>query len=167
MGQEVACTMTYRRRKLAGKAYLESGHVMFRGDERLKIALKDLTGVTAADGVLKLEFDGRPAELELGKAAGKWRDKILHLPSRADKLGIKPGLTAGLVGELDGGLLDELRGGQVEIAKRRSKVDLLFYGAGNTADLAHVSNLTDSLKPVARFGLFTRRAWRRFARSTC
>ena len=68
MGQELECTMRYRNRRLAGKAYLETDHLLFRGDERLKIALKDLTRVAAAGGVLNLEFAGGPAELELGKA---------------------------------------------------------------------------------------------------
>ena len=57
MGQELDCTLRYRRRKLAGKAYLETDHVLFRGPERLKVLLKDLKGVSAAAGVLKLEFD--------------------------------------------------------------------------------------------------------------
>ena len=121
MGQEVDCTMRYQGRKLAGKAYLESDHLMFRGEERLKVALKDLTGVKVTGGVLKLEFVGGPAELELGKAAGKWADKILHPPSRADKLGIKPGVTVRLAGEFDSGFLEELRARQAEMAKARSK----------------------------------------------
>src|SRR5882757_3870643 len=97
MGQELECKLHYQRRKLSGKAYLETDHILFRGDDRLKILLKDLTAVTASSGVLKLEFAGGPAEFELGKAAEKWREKILHPPSLFDKLGVKPGLTARLV----------------------------------------------------------------------
>ena len=33
MGQEIACTMRYQRRKLAGKAYLETDHLLFRGTD--------------------------------------------------------------------------------------------------------------------------------------
>jgi hypothetical protein len=146
MGQEVECTMRYRRRNLAGKAYLETDHLLFRGDERFKVALKDITGAIAGDGVLKLEFVGGPAELELGKAASKWRDRILHPPSRADKLGIKPGLTARLAGAIESGFPDELRAAQVEMAQAPSKVDLLFYGAAKTAELAQVAKLARSLK---------------------
>src|SRR5688500_155597 len=101
MGQGLECTMRYQRRRIAGKAYQETDYLLFRGDERLKVSLKDLTSVKAAAGILKLEFDGGPAELELGKAAEKWADRILHPPTRADKLGIKSGITVRLAGNFD------------------------------------------------------------------
>lgn len=69
-----------------GKAYLETDYLLFRGDERVKVALQDPREVEASDGVLKLQFPGGPAELELGKAAERWAAKILRPPSRADKL---------------------------------------------------------------------------------
>src|SRR5215467_5182169 len=108
MGQELACTMRYRRQILTGKAYLETDHILFRGDERLKILLKDLTSVKADAGMLHLEFPAGPAKLELGKAAEKWASKILNPPSRADKLGVKPGLTVRLVGDFDPDFVKEL-----------------------------------------------------------
>jgi hypothetical protein len=42
----------------------------FRGEERLKIAIKDLQSVTAQAGTLHLDFPGGPASIELG-AAGR------------------------------------------------------------------------------------------------
>ena len=48
MGQEIECRMQYQRRTLTGKAYLEGDHILFRGDERLKIFIKDLQSVTAS-----------------------------------------------------------------------------------------------------------------------
>src|SRR5262245_18090161 len=147
MGQELECTMRYRNRRLAGKANLETEHLLFRGDERHKGALKDLTGVADAGGVLNLEFAGGPAELELGKAAEKWAAKILHPPTRADKLGIKPGLSVRLIGELDAGFSDELRAGKVETAAARAKADLIFYAAKCAADLSRTAKLANGLKP--------------------
>jgi hypothetical protein len=86
MGQELDCRMHYRQRTLAGRAYLEGDHILFRGEERLKIAVKDLQSVTAQAGALHLEFPGGPVSLELGAAAEKWAHKILHPPSRSGKL---------------------------------------------------------------------------------
>jgi hypothetical protein len=139
MGQELECRMRYQRRTLPGKAYLETDYVLFRGDERLKILLKDLTGVKADGGVLTLEYPGGEAEFELGKAAEKWKEKILHPPSRCNKLGVKPGLTARLVGEFDPGFLEELRTAEMRFAEGRTKADLLFLAVTSTADLAKVS----------------------------
>ncbi len=141
MGQELECTMRYQRRKLEGKAYLETDFVLFRGPERLKVMHRDLTGVKAVAGVLKLEFPGGPAELELGKAAEKWADNILHPPSRADKLGVKSGLTFRLVGEFQSDFREELRGGGVEPALGKSKADLIFFSARKAGELAQIAKL--------------------------
>ncbi|HEV3199933.1 MAG TPA: hypothetical protein VGZ73_18645 [Bryobacteraceae bacterium] len=147
MGQELECRLHYQRRTLAGKAYLETDYVLFRGEERLKILLKDLTVVKASGGVLTLEFAGGEAELELGKAAEKWREKILHPPSRLEKLGVKPGLSVRLAGEFEAGFLDELRVENAALAQGRSKVDLVFFAAERASVLHQVATLAAGMKP--------------------
>ena len=146
MGQELDCRMHYRRRSMAGKVYLEGDHILFRGEERVKIAVKDLASVTAQAGVLQLEFPGGPISLELGAAAEKWAHKILHPPSRADKLGIKPGLSVRLAGEFDGGFLDELRG--LQTAAGKAKADLIFLAAPDRQALPQIPKLAATLKPA-------------------
>jgi hypothetical protein len=115
--------------------------VLFRGRERLKIQLKDLTAVRAASGVLKLEFPGGPASLELGAAAEKWAHKILHPPSRLDKLGVKPGLAVRTIGEFEPAFVAEL-GTQTA----GGKVDLIFFCAAEKRDLARVPKLISGMK---------------------
>jgi hypothetical protein len=144
MGQELECRMRYQRRTLSGKAYLETDHLLFRGDERVKIALKDVKAARATDGVLTLEFAGGPAALELGAAAEKWAQKILHPPTRADKLGVKPGVTVRLVGDFDAAFLEELRA--TEIVK--GKADLVFFLAPDRQVLERTPKLALSLKPA-------------------
>ena len=143
MGQELACTLQYRRRTLAGKAYLETEFVLFRGEERLKVPLKDLTAVEADGGVLKLEFPGGPAALDLGPAAEKWARKILHPPSLLDKLGVKPESAVALIGEFPG----EFTGQLAKLAEGRSKADLVFFAANAAEDLARIPMLIARLKP--------------------
>lgn len=148
MGQEVECTMRYRERQVAGKAQLESDYVLFRGGEdRLKVPFKELTGVTAAAGVLRLEFAGGPAELELGKAAEKWAGKILNPPTRADKLGLKPGLTALLVGQFDKEFVQEVAARGVVSATARQKADIIFCLVERTADLSQTAEVARGMKP--------------------
>jgi hypothetical protein len=146
MGQELECRMRYQRRTLSGKAYLETDYLLFRGEERLKIPLKDVTEVKASDGVLALAFAGGPAEFELGKAAEKWLEKILHPPSRMDKLGVKPGLSVRLAGEFAVDFLKELRGRDRAPAEGSSKVDLVFFAADRASDLARLSGLATGIK---------------------
>ena len=147
MGQELDCTMHYKRRSLAGRAQLETDFLLFRGEERLKILLKDLTAVKAADGVLKLEFSGGPASFDLGKAAQKWADKILHPPSRLDKLGVREGTVVGLVGDFEPDFLAELKARGAAVADRSDKPELVCYAARKTADLTRVGKLAAALPP--------------------
>jgi hypothetical protein len=146
MGQELDCRMQYQGRTLAGKAYLESDHILFRAGERLKIAIKDLQSVTADGGRLHLDFPGGPASLELGAAAEKWARKILHPPTRADKLGIKPGLSVRLAGEFDREFHLELR--DIRMVTGKAKVDLLFFAAPGREALAEIPKLAAGLKPA-------------------
>ncbi len=143
MGQELECKLRYRGRTLAGKAYLETDHVLFRGGERLKIFFRDLTGAHAGGGVLTLEFDGGPAEFELGNAAEKWAHRILHPPTRLAKLGVKPGLSARLIGDFD----EDFRREVAHAQDGRSKADLLFFAANAAADLARVRKLAAAIRP--------------------
>jgi len=145
MGQEIQCRLYYRNRTLAGKAYLETDYLLFRGEERLKVALKDLSAVRAEDGVLTIEFPGGPATLELGKAARTWAQKILHPPTRADKLGLKPGLVVRLAGEFEPAFMEELRGCAI---RGTGKAEVVFFAAAATRDLARMSKLKSWLKPA-------------------
>jgi hypothetical protein len=131
--------MRLGKRTLAGNAYLETDHLLFRGDQRVKIAFKDLTSVTAKAGVLRLEFAGGPAELDLGNVAEKWAAKILHPPSRADKLGVKAGTQVRLVGEFDAGFLEELQALGASMVERGDAV--VFYAAEQRTALKRISKL--------------------------
>ena len=149
MGQEVECTLRYRRKTHTGKAYLETDFVLFRGAERLKVPFSDLKSVKAQDGVLKLEFPGGPAALELGAAAEKWARKILNPPSRLDKLGVKAGLSVGLAGGFEAAFLDELRSRAVDWSEflSKGKHDLVFFAAESSGDLARIPKLATAIKP--------------------
>jgi hypothetical protein len=139
MGQECDCKLRIGKRTFSGRAQLENDFLLFRGGERLKIALKDLKGVVAADGVLNLDFPGGPAALELGDAAAKWERKIPHPPALLEKLGVKPGMPIALEGEFDAEFRDQI-GKPV-----KGKADLIFFAAGKTGDLARVLRLKSQL----------------------
>jgi hypothetical protein len=146
MGQEIECTIRYGDRALTGKAYLETDHVLFRGEERLKVTFREMKRVTAEAGVLRLEFAGGPAELELGAAAEKWAHKILNPPSRLHKLGVNAGMAVRMVGQFDPDFLEELQHCRVEEAV--DKADLIFLAAEGKPKLSKLSKLLPGLKPA-------------------
>jgi hypothetical protein len=150
VGQEIDCTLRYQRKIVTGKAHLETDFLLFRGDERLKVPFRDLKSVKADGGTLKLDFPGGPAVLELGAAAEKWARKILHPPSRLDKLGVKAGLSVRVTGgDFEAGFLDELRARNVEWIAPASKVktDLVFFAAEAVSDLGGIPKLAGAMKP--------------------
>ena len=152
MGQELECTVRLGRRSLTGKAQLETDYLLFRGEERLKLEFKALTAVTAADGVLHLTYPGGEAAFELGKSAEKWAGKILHPPTRTDKLGIKPGVTVELIGKFDDAFKSELKQAGASLAKH---ADITIYAAESAADLARIPKPKQALWIVFPKGVKT------------
>ena len=146
MGQELACKMRYQGQSFAGKAHLETDFVLFRGETRLRVAFRDLTGVVASGGDLRLAFGGEEAVLELGAAAAKWADRILHPPSRMDKLGVKAGTTVALVGEFEEEFGEELRLRGAVLMAGRGAAELVFFAAEKTGDLGRVARLTGRVR---------------------
>jgi hypothetical protein len=143
MGQEIECRIRFQEQASDGTAYLETDHLLFRGDRRLKVLFKDMTKVAAEGGILRLEFTGGPAELELGAAAEKWAQKILHPPSRVHKLGVKPGMAVLVVGGFEADFLADLENSHVEPAGERA--DLIFLAVEGKARLSQIRKLAPLL----------------------
>lgn len=147
MGHELRCTVRSGGKTANGKALLETDQIVFRGEPRLKIPLHSLTSVVARDGELFLAWDGGAAVFELGDHAGKWAHKILHPKSRADKLGIKPGLVISAVAMGDRDFLAELRA-QAESfsdSKPLNHSDVVFLGVEQILGLKRVAKVVPSL----------------------
>jgi hypothetical protein len=146
MGQELECRLRLGRRSLAGKAYLETDHILFRGEERVKIPLTDLKGVKAENGVLRLDYEGGPAAFELGPAAAKWEKKILYPPTRADKLGIRPGQTVHVIGDFGDDFLKEIA--PLKQVSGKAQADQIFLLAPERSALDLLPKLTSLVKPA-------------------
>ncbi len=150
MGLESHCSVRVedgsgRRDDVDAKVELEGDALIVRGAARVRVARGDITDVSAHDGVLTITHAGGTVQLTLGDAAEKWRTKILEGPrSRAQKLGVKPGMLVTLVHvndptigreivEAGGVLVDE------HLRDPSSAVDLLLLEVRTAADLAHVT----------------------------
>ncbi|MSQ09920.1 MAG: DUF3052 family protein [Dehalococcoidia bacterium] len=137
MGRLAVCSVRFAGQASEGRALLESKELVFRGDFRLTIPLATITSVHAEAGVLTVAFSGETAEFDVGKAALKWVEAILHPPTLLQKLGLKPGVTCAVAGAIPDDLLADLPP-QVE---GDALVDLLFFGATAVADLKQLPAL--------------------------
>lgn len=134
MGAEIRCNAEYNGQTGKGTAMLETDHVLFRGDYRVKILFRDIVSLSVdAEALVVLTEQGQ-LRLELGPAAKLWKQKIENPPSLLSKLGVKPGLSIAAVNVQDGGFL-----AQIGPEAGTDPVDLLFLGAEQIEELAGIS----------------------------
>jgi hypothetical protein len=149
MGFEAECRATWGRKASSGKARLEEKELRFRGEGfSLRIPLAEVKRVQARDGGLELEWAAGRAVFALGAGAEKWAAKIQNPRSRLDKLGVKPGAKAAVLGLADAAFLAELRerGAAVSVGRVPSAADVVFLAASQSADLARLRSLRDSIQ---------------------
>jgi len=150
MGAEATCTARFNRLTASGKAHLDTDVLQFRGgDLKLSIPFRQMSKVTARGGTLSVTFAEGTASFDLGAAAPKWADKILHPPSRLQKIGVKPGWRASAIGVTDTAFLKELEAGiaLLSIGRALKASDAIFYGVSREAELSRLEKLKASLKP--------------------
>jgi hypothetical protein len=148
MGNQLGCTVRFGKQRGEGQALLESTEILFRGPFRLKIPFASVQSVKAADGELHIQTAEGLAIFEVGDAAEKWREKILHPKPRLEKLSVKPGATASLVGSFEAEFVRELRerARKITRGKPAAGAECIFFAAESGKDLARVSKLGKAVK---------------------
>lgn len=151
MGQEAMCTLREGRTRLAGKALLESDHLLFRTEgTRRRIAFGDITRVDAVDGVLEVRHAAGLTRLDLGTVAATWAEKIRNPRSLLDKMGIKAGMRVAVVGVDDAAFRAQLAARTAHVFDGRvpRAVDVIVYGAERARDLGRLAALRRALTPA-------------------
>jgi hypothetical protein len=148
VGSELKCTVRFRKQTSEGKALLETSEVLFRGAFRLKIPFATIKSAKAADGELRLETANGLAVFEIGPAAERWLEKILHPKTRIEKIGLKPGAKISLLGGFDAEFLNELQplAGSLSKEKVAPDSDTIFFAADSLKELSSVAKIAKSLK---------------------
>jgi hypothetical protein len=151
MGNELNCTARFGKQESRGKALLETSEILFRGKFRLKIPFSSVQSLKAADGELQVHTAKGLAVFELGEAAAKWREKILHPKSRLEKLGVKPRAKVSLLGSFDEAFLRELAQQTDSIVKGRVSDDSqwIFFASESKKELAQVPKLANAMQGAA------------------
>jgi hypothetical protein len=150
MGAEANCTVRFKARTTTGKARLETEALHFRAsDLRLDVPFARMTRVAARGGTLTVRFPGGTASFDLGVAAAKWVEKILHPPSRLAKLGAKVEWRASAIRVEDQAFLKELEAAvaHLSIGRVLKNSDAIFFGVSRSSELARLARLKSSLKP--------------------
>lgn len=103
MGREAVCTTTWQGVTANTKVLLESNENILRGVIRARIARAGIVGVVSHGDDLVVDVAGEPLTLELGRnEAAKWASALLKTPpSLAEKLGLRQGKLAFVVGIVD------------------------------------------------------------------
>lgn len=148
MGSELKCTVRFGKETCEGKALLETSEVLFRGAFRLKIPFASIKSAKAMDGELHLQTANGLAVFEIGSAAEKWREKILHPKTRIEKIGLKPGAKVSLLGNFEADFLDEMKTLAGSVARDKVAVDseAIFFAADSQKELASIAKIAKSLK---------------------
>src|SRR5258708_28310453 len=151
MGNEAKCIARFGKQQSEGRALLETSEILFRGDFRLKIPFSSIKSARAVDGELRVQTPEGLVVFELGAAAAKWRDKILHPKSRLEKLGVKPGAKVSLLGDFDAAFLTEVKALTKSVSKDKAAADTecIFFAADLKRDLGALPKISKSMKGAA------------------
>jgi hypothetical protein len=148
MGHILDCEATFKRQRSSGRAELETDHVLFRGEFRVKLPFGAITSVSARDGVLTLKSADGTLTLALGERAAKWAAAIKSPKTRLDKIGVKPGQRVSLDGVKDPSFVGELKTAGVDLSDRlRKNSDVVFVLVESAADLKKIARACASLVP--------------------
>jgi hypothetical protein len=152
MGSELRCRVRFGKEKSEGKALLETGEIIFRGDFRLKIAFSTIQSAKVTNGDLELRTPEGVALFELGaEVAEKWRDKILHPKTRLEKLGVKADARVVMLGFWEAEFREELAGLTKTVSTGAVTTDTqwIFWKVATKAELQQLSKIAKSMRGAA------------------
>ncbi|MBC5811187.1 MAG: hypothetical protein GIW95_10125 [Candidatus Eremiobacteraeota bacterium] len=159
MGKEARCTARLGRERSEGKAHLETDSLRFTGDFRINVPFAQMHSVLAKDGTLRFEAPVGSVQLDLGNAAPKWADAILHPKTRLEKLGVKPAHKVCVLAVGDTVFATELNAVLDKPAATAifGTYDLIFRGLETKRDLASIGKLRSHLVPDGALWLVYRK----------
>jgi hypothetical protein len=143
MGTEARATLKVGRQSYEGTALLETDELRFRGDTRMRIALRDVTMVSAVAGTLRIEHANGIASFVLGDAAAVWAEKIRSPRTLADKLGVTRGMQVAVIDVDDAETLADLaaKGAELVMGSVPQGVPMVLVRIVRPSQLATLSAL--------------------------
>jgi len=148
MGDQIDCKARFNGQLSAGKAYLETDKLLFRGEFRVSVPLREITALAADSGKLKVSFPQGILILELGARALKWETRIKSPRSLLDKLGVKRDSKVLVLGIEDQDFWNDLVERAAPISKGRliRGCDQVFFRAEDMKALQRLASLKSYIK---------------------
>src|SRR5262249_38355906 len=149
VGREAVCTARFGGKTGEGKALLETGEVIFRGDFRVKVPLEDIREVAVKAGALTLTWPGGILSLTLGDAAAGWARASTNPRTVMEKRGVKPGLKTVIVGRFETAFRTEVMDalGVKPGVRPVPGCDLVFVLFVHPGDEAKLEDLVPAIAP--------------------
>jgi hypothetical protein len=155
LGKEATVTAVFAEGAEEGRLQYEPPKLAFKGRERRVWDAEALKGV-AAEGADLVLVDG--ARFTVGeKQALAWVDAILNPKGRMDKIGVKAGMRAAVMGVKDPDLSGELAAKGAVPVTELAELDLLFFAADSAQDLARIEALIPMLGPKGALWVVSRK----------
>jgi hypothetical protein len=155
LGKEATVQAQFADGADEGRLQYEPPKLTFKGKERRVYDAAALAGVRAEGAELVLA-DG--ARFTLGeKQALAWVEAILNPKGRMDKIGVKPGMRAAVMGVKDPALSGELTAKGAVPVTELANLDLLFYAADSAAELARIDALVPMLADKGALWIVSRK----------
>jgi hypothetical protein len=149
MGREAICHAKYGRESGEGKVLLETDDLLFRGDFRVKVPLRDVIATSVKNGVLTVEWPEGRLALSLGRSAEKWAQSITSPKTVVEKLGVKPGMKVVLVGRFETSFRTDVMNalGEKPGVKPVAACDLVFVLLVHPNDMDKFEDLAPAIFP--------------------
>lgn len=150
MGREAVCHARLGRESGEGRALLETDELIFRGEFRARVPLREISALGVRAGVLTLAWPGGRLALALGEAAEKWADAIRNPKSVLEKLGVRAGQKVALVGRFEPAFKAEVSQvlGAPPAARAVKGCDLVFLQLGSPGDEDRLARLKPAIAPA-------------------
>ena len=155
MGKEATVTATFADGAEEGRLQFEPPKLIFKGAERRVFEGEALEGV-AAEGADLVLADGSRFTLTARTVKG-WVEAIANPKGRMDKIGVKAGMRAAVMGVKDPTLSAELAGHGAVPVSELTALDLLFYGADGADELARIEGLVPLLAETGALWVVSRK----------
>jgi hypothetical protein len=155
MGKDAQVAAQFADGPDEGRLQYEPPKLLFRGAQRRVFQGEGLRGVRAEAGDLVLADGSR---FTLGeKQALSWAEAINNPKGRLDKIGVKPGMRAAVIGVADETFTAELAERGALPVTELANLDLLFYAADSAEALARIGDLVPALAETGAIWVVSRK----------